>query len=150
MTEAREAEMWRRLGLVAMTYVMQATLAQHSAEANSGLDQMWNQLAVLQGRDLDKMVTDLALLRVDQNHMRGELVPGLQQNEAGLQTRIEQLEQDLINLRAQQMYKQQQAAAEVDKKLLDMELKICKTFNDNMEQHVEVVKAIKEEMVVVR
>ena len=48
------------------------------------------------------------------------------------------------------MHKQQQAAAEVDKKLLDMELKICKTFNDTMEQHVEVVKAIKEEMVAVR
>ena len=62
---------------------------------------MWNQLALLQGRDLDKMVTDLALLRVDQDHMSGELVPGLQQNEAGLRTRIEQLEQDLINLRAQ-------------------------------------------------
>ena len=28
-----------------------------------------------------------------------------------------------------------------------MELKICKTFNDTMEQHVEAVKAIKEEMV---
>ena len=38
----------------------------------------------------------------------------------------------------------------MDKKLLDMELKICKTFNDTMEQHVEVVKAIKEEMVAVR
>ena len=38
----------------------------------------------------------------------------------------------------------------MDKKLLDMELKICKTFNDTMEQDVEVVKAIKEEMVVVR
>ena len=149
-TEAREAEMWRRLGLVATTNVMQATLARHYAEAKSGLDQMRNQLALLQGRDLDKMVTDLALLRVDQDHMRGELVPGLQQNEAGLRTRIEQLEQDLINLRAQQMHKQQQAAAEVDKKLLDMELKICKTFNDTMEQHVEVVKAIKEEMVAVR
>ena len=31
-----------------------------------------------------------------------------------------------------------------------MELKICKTFNDNMEQRVEVVKAIKEEMVTIR
>ena len=48
------------------------------------------------------------------------------------------------------MHKQQQAAVEVDKKLLDMELKIYKTFNDTMEQHVEVVKAIKEEMVAVR
>ena len=48
------------------------------------------------------------------------------------------------------MHKQQQTAAEVDKKLLDMGLKICKTFNETMEQHVEVVKAIKEEMVVVR
>ena len=38
----------------------------------------------------------------------------------------------------------------MDKKLLDMELKICKTFNDTMEQHVEVVKAIEEEIVVVR
>ena len=47
------------------------------------------------------------------------------------------------------MHKQQQAAIEVDKKLLDMELKICKTFNDTMEQHVEVVKAIKEEMVAI-
>ena len=34
--------------------------------------------------------------------------------------------------------------------MLDMELKICKTFNDTMEQHLEVVKAIKEEMVAVR
>ena len=57
--------MWRRLGLVATTNVMQATLAQHYTEAKSGLDQMQNQLALLQGRDLDKMVVDLALLRVD-------------------------------------------------------------------------------------
>ena len=38
----------------------------------------------------------------------------------------------------------------MDKKLLDMELKICKTLNDTMEQHVEVVAVIKEEMVAVR
>ena len=64
-------------------------------------------------------------------------------------TRIEQLEQDLINIRAEQVHKQQQAVVEVDKKLLDMELKICKTLNDTMEKHVEAIKAIKEEMVVV-
>ena len=70
--------MWRRLGLVAMTDVMHATLAQYYAEANSGLNQMRNQLALLQGRDLDKMATDLALLRIDQDHLRGEeLVPRL-------------------------------------------------------------------------
>ena len=56
--------MWRRLGLVATTDVMQATLAQHYIEANSGLNQIQNQLALLQGRDLDKMAIDLALLRV--------------------------------------------------------------------------------------
>ena len=104
-TEAREAEMWRRLGLVATTDVMHATLAQHYTEAKSRLDQMRNQLALLQGRDLDKMAANLALLRVDQDHLRGELVPGLQQNEVGLRTQIEQLEQDLINLRAQQVHK---------------------------------------------
>ena len=64
-TEAREAEMWRRLGVVATTYVMQATLAQHYTEVKLGLDQMQNQLALLQERDLDKMAADLALLRVD-------------------------------------------------------------------------------------
>ena len=48
------------------------------------------------------------------------------------------------------MYKQQWAIVEMDKKLLDMKLKIRKTFNDTMEQHVEVVKAIKEEMVAVQ
>ena len=64
-----------------------------------------NQLTLLQGRDLDKMVADLALLRVDQAHLRGKLVPTLQQNEARLWTRIEQLEQDLINLRAHQVHK---------------------------------------------
>ena len=46
------------------------------------------------------MAVDLALLRVDQDHLKGELVPGLQENEIGLQVRIEQLEQDLINLHA--------------------------------------------------
>ena len=97
--------MWRRLGLVATTDVMQATLAQHYIEAKSELDQIRNQLALLQGRDLDKMATDLALLSVDQYHLRGALVPGLQQNEAGLRSRIEQLEQDLINLCAQQVHK---------------------------------------------
>ena len=66
-----------------------------------------------------------------------------------MRTWIEQLKQDLINLCAQQVDKQQQAVAEVDKKLLDVELKICNTFNDTMEQHVKVVKAIKEEMVAV-
>ena len=76
-TDAREAEMWRRLGLVAMTYVMQATLAQHYIEAKSGLNQVWNQLALLQGRDLDKIVANLALLRVDQDDLRGKLVPKL-------------------------------------------------------------------------
>ena len=35
----------------------------------------------------------------------------------------------------------------MDKKLLDMELKIRKTFNNTMEQHVEAVKAIEEEIV---
>ena len=49
--------MWRRLGLVVMADVMQATLAQHYIEAKSGMDQMWNQLALLQGRDLDKIAT---------------------------------------------------------------------------------------------
>ena len=34
--------------------------------------------------------------------------------------------------------------------MLDMELKIHKTLNATMEQHVEAVKAIKEEMVAVR
>ena len=38
----------------------------------------------------------------------------------------------------------------MDKKLLDMELKIHKAFNDTMEQHLEVVKAINEEIVVIR
>ena len=70
--------MWRRLGLVAMTNMMEATLTQHYTEAKSGLDQIQNQLSLLQGRDLDKMATDLALLRVDQDHLRGELVPRLQ------------------------------------------------------------------------
>ena len=81
--------MRRILGLVATTDVVQATLAQHYTEVNSGLDQMWNQLALLQGRDLDKMATNLASLRFDQDHPRGELIPRLQQNEVGLWTRIE-------------------------------------------------------------
>ena len=84
---------------------MQATLAQLYTEMKSGLHQMWNQLALLQGRDLNKMAADLALLRIDQDHLRGELVPGLQQNEARPWTQIEQLEQDLINLHAQQVHK---------------------------------------------
>ena len=99
-TEAREAEMWRRLGLVPITDVMQATLAQHDTETKSGLDQMENELALLQGGDLDKMAADLALLRVDQGRLRGELVPRLQQNEVGMWRRIDYLEQDFINLRA--------------------------------------------------
>ena len=41
-TEAREAEMWRRLGLAATTNVIQATLAQHYTEAKLGLDQIRN------------------------------------------------------------------------------------------------------------
>ena len=49
---------------------------------------------------MDKVVADLALLRVDQNYVKGELVPGLQQNEADLRTRIEQLEQEVINVKA--------------------------------------------------
>ena len=96
--------MWRRLGPVATIDVMQAALAQCYTEAKLGLDQMRNQLALLQGRDLDKMAVDLALLRVDQDHLKGELVPRLQQNEVGLRTRIEQLEQDCINLCAHEMY----------------------------------------------
>ena len=48
-----------------------------------------NQLALLQGGDLDKIATDLALLRVDQEYLRGELVPRLKKNEVGLRTRIE-------------------------------------------------------------
>ena len=103
-TEAREAEMWRRLGLVAIKDMMQATLARHYIEAKLELNRMQNQLALLQGRDLDKMAVDLALLRVDQDHLKGELVPRLQQNEVGLRTRIEQLEQDCINLCAHEMY----------------------------------------------
>ena len=74
----------------------------------------------------------------------------MQQNEARLWTRIEQLKQDLINLRAQQVHKHQQVVAKVNRKLLDMELKIRKTLNDTMEQHVEALKAIEEEMVTVR
>ena len=65
------------IGLVATIDVMQATLVQHYAEVKSGLDQMRNQLALLQGRDLYKMAANLALLRVDQDHLREELVPGL-------------------------------------------------------------------------
>ena len=57
--------MWRRLGLVAMTDVLQAILPQHYTKAKLGLEQMWNQLALQQGRDLDKIAIDLALLRVD-------------------------------------------------------------------------------------
>ena len=76
-TEAREAEMWRRLGLVAATNVMQAILAQHYIEVKWGLDQIRNQLTLLQGRNLDKMAVDLALLRVDQDDLRGKLVPKL-------------------------------------------------------------------------
>ena len=40
--------------------------------------------------------------------------------------------------------------AEVDKKLLELQLKIHQTINDTMEQHVQGVQEIKEEMVVVQ
>ena len=45
--EAREVKIWRRLGLVTTTNVMQAILAQHYTKAKLGLDQMQNQLALL-------------------------------------------------------------------------------------------------------
>ena len=64
-TEAREAEMWGRLRIVVTTDAMQATLTQHYTEAKLELHQLQNQLALLQGRDLDKMATNLALLRAD-------------------------------------------------------------------------------------
>ena len=51
--------------MVATTDVMQATLTQHSTKAKSELRHMQNQLALFQGRDLEKMGVDLALLRVD-------------------------------------------------------------------------------------
>ena len=105
--EAREAEMWRKLGLVAMKDEVQATLAQYHNDVKSEINRMKEQLALLQGKDVDKVVADLALLRVDQNYVKGELVPGLQQNEADLRTRIEQLEQEVIIVKAQQLHKQQ-------------------------------------------
>ena len=54
--------------------MLQATLAQHYIEVKSGLDQMQNQLALLQERDLDKMVANLTLMRVDQTP-KGETSP---------------------------------------------------------------------------
>ena len=53
------------MGLVTTIDVTQAALAQHYTKAKSGLDQMENELALLQGGDLDKMAADLALLRAD-------------------------------------------------------------------------------------
>ena len=76
-TEAKEIEMWRRLGLVAMKDEMQATLAQYHGEIKSEVNRMQEQLALLQGKDVDKVVVDLALLRVDQDYVKQELVPGL-------------------------------------------------------------------------
>lgn len=90
--EAREAEMLWKLELVAMKDELQAILAGYTNEIKSEIIQMQRQLAVIVEKDVNKMNRDLSVLRVDRDYLQQEVVPGLQQNEARLRTRIEQLE----------------------------------------------------------
>ena len=151
-TEAREAEMWRRLGLVATTDVMQATLAPALYRGKVGIGSNAESAGSTAGKRFGQDGYARSCLT--------EGWPGPPEGGTGPQTTAKwgrtadpdwaagaRFDKSTCPASAQIVASY---AAEVDKKLLDMELKIRKTFNDTMEQHVEVVKAIKEEMVAVR
>lgn len=64
--EAREAEIYNKLGLFAMKDEVQAILVGYNNEFKSEVTQMQRQLALLADKDIDKMIRELAILRVDQ------------------------------------------------------------------------------------
>lgn len=129
---------------------VQAKLIGYNNEIKSGIAQVQRQLTLMADKDVDKVIKDLAILKVDQDYLQQEVVPRLQQNEVGLRTRIEQQEKDVINMRAQLTYKLQQLEVEVNKKLAEVELQVQKTIIDATKKHVQALKVVKEEMLAVQ
>ena len=61
--------MWRRLGLVAMKEEVQAMLAGYNHEIKSEMAEMQRKLTLMVDKDMDKVVQDLAIARVDQDYL---------------------------------------------------------------------------------
>lgn len=78
--------------MFAMKDEVQAPWIRYNNGAKSEIAQMQRRLALMVDKDIDKLIRDLAILKAVQDYLQREAMPRLQQNEAGLRTKIEQLE----------------------------------------------------------